>query len=141
MIKIQLDAEIKKHELAMKGEKQQAEIALIDAQIETTRADGILKLAQAEAQEIGPQLDYYRQYAGTLAEENERLRQTPTQEKGAVDANSSGIQGMEDDGSDGGSFQDGEGIPEGSGDQAAVPRIPGEDIPGGALEGGDTFGA
>jgi chaperonin GroES len=144
MIKIQLDAEIKKHELAMKGEKQQAEIALLDAQIETTRADGILKLAQAEAQELGPQLDYYKQYAGTLSEENEMLKQSQTpqmQEKGAVDANSSGIQGMEDDGSDGGSFQDGEGIPEGSGDQAAVPRIPGEDIPGGALEGGDTFGA
>lgn len=75
MIEIQLNAEIKKHELAMKSEKQAAEIALIDAQIETTRADGMLKLAQAEAQELGPQLEYYKQFAAQLQGENAEMMQ------------------------------------------------------------------
>lgn len=116
MIEIQLNAEVKKHELAMKGEKQQAEIGLIDAQIETTRADGILKLAQAEAAELGPQLNYYKQFADQLQQENIRLKQPIQPPEGGMDGNdidSRGIQGMEEPANNGEGIQGVEGLPAG----------------------------
>lgn len=81
MLELQQKAEISQIEVTLKADKQAAEIALIDAQIETTRADGILKLAQAEAQELGPQLAYYKQFAAQLEQENATLKVPEVQQK------------------------------------------------------------
>jgi hypothetical protein len=138
MIKIQLDAEIKKHELAMKGEKQQAEIALLDAQIETTRADGILKLAQAEAQELGPQLDYYKRFADTLLKENETLRQ-PAQE--GTNADQTGVSGVEKPIDDGAGVPVPQGLPPGMGGEMPPAPNGGADLSGGVNPEGSADGA
>ena len=142
MLELQINTEIKKHELAMKGEKQAAEIGLLDAQIETTRALGIKHLADAEAVELGPQLQYYRQFSESLSQEHEALKQTIAQ-GGASGTNidQPGVQGMEEPDDDGAGIQGFEGTPAGMGGEITPSPVDGTNIPGGGIPGGDAGGA
>jgi len=140
MIKIQMDAEIKKHELALKGEKQAAEIALLDAQIENTRADTMAKIAQAEAAELGPQLEYYRQFAGQLGQENDMMRQSMQERMTDGNIDESGMGGMEEPSDDGAGFQVPEGVPAELGTEIPIAPDSGADLPGGFDQGGGIVG-
>lgn len=126
-------------ELQLKQEKQAAEIALIDAQIETTRADGMLKLANAEAAELGPQLEYYKQFAAQLTEENERLKR-PEMPEMETKNDQSGVFGMEEQPDNGGGFQGAEGLPAELGAEVLEPPLDGGDIQSGSGEGGGALG-
>jgi chaperonin GroES len=141
MIKIQLDAEVKKHELALKGEKQSAEVALIDAQIEHTRADTLLKVAQAEAAELGPQLEYYRQFAEQLGQENDTLRQSMEERMNNENINESGISGLEEPIDNGAGVQVPSGVSPELGGQIPVKGDSRADIQGSINQGGGIVGA
>jgi chaperonin GroES len=145
MVEVQGKLEIEKDKLQLSAEKQEAEIALIDAQIETTRADGILKLAQAEAQELGPQLEYYKGFAEQLQQQIAGLQQPKAAQGVANDTgmqvDGGAVQGLEVAGSDAGGFQMPEGIPQAAGGEIPIEGVDGADLQGSIPEGGDFAGA
>lgn len=133
MIEVQAKIHNMAAELALKKGKQDAEIALIDAQIEQTRADGMLKLANAESVELGPQLAYYKQLAESLSAERQPIME-------GLPDDQRGLQGMEDERNNGGSIPDIEGMPEGMGGEIAPQIDDGADIQGISDQGGGIDG-
>lgn len=141
MIELDMKKEQGQVELAMKSEKQQAEIALIDAQIETTRADGILKLANAEAAELGPQLEYYKQFATTLQQQLELLQNPPKGEENGIETDEGRVPKLEEPINDGASIPGDQGVPAELGAEILPEIDGGADIPVGGDEGGGIVGA
>lgn len=141
MVEIEMKGESMKMDFALKAEKQQAEIALIDAQIETTRADGILKLANAEAAQLGPQLEYYKQFADRLLEENNQLKTPKEGATDGADTDTSGVPGVEEPIDNGAGIQISEGIPPELGAEIPITPDGGTDIPGSGDPGGGIVGA
>lgn len=132
MIELQIKGEHEDAKLQLQAQKQDAEIALIEAQIETTRADGVLKLAQAEAAELGPQLEYYKSAYESLAAAQEQTKQ-PVAAKGGESgtADSGRVQGLEEPSGDGAGLP----VPPG------VPSELGREIPPAGLDGSDVQGS
>jgi chaperonin GroES len=104
LLKIQADIEAQKVEVTAKTERMMAEMDQIAAKVAETEASTILKLAQAEAIEIGPQMDlYFAQFQSML------------------DRHTNALQAQQEVGNDGsGSVSAMEGSPA----DAAVPPVP-----------------
>ncbi|OHD28152.1 MAG: hypothetical protein A2Y38_15585 [Spirochaetes bacterium GWB1_59_5] len=145
MIELQIKGEHEAAKLQLLAQKQDAEIALIEAQIETTRADGVLKLAQAEAAELGPQLEYYKAAYESLTAAQEQTKQ-PGAAKESADGTGNnvdggGIQGLEVAGDNAGGVPVPGDIPQGAGGEIPTPGLDGSDVQGSGDPGGGFVGA
>lgn len=145
MVEVQGKLELEQNKLALAAEKQEAEIALIDAQIETTRAQGIKYLADAEAAELGPQLEYYKSFAEQLQAQIAQIQQPIAAQEGLDDTgdevDSGAVQGLEVAGSDTGDFQVPQELPQPAGGEIPLEAVDGTDLQGGGDERGDFVGA
>lgn len=143
LIELQQKEKQAQADMIIKTDKQYHENQLIDAQIGSEKALAILRLAQAEAAELGPTLEQYKQFAEQLTQENVRLKtpQTPTQE-GTVDGiNESGISGMEEPINNGAGIQGDTGLPPVMGAENPLTADDGGNIQGGGDQGGGIAGA
>jgi cellobiose-specific phosphotransferase system component IIB len=75
VLKVQADIEAQKVEVTAMAEKATAEMDKIAAQVADLEASTILKIAQAEAIELGPQMDVYMaQFQSMLDRHNNALQ-------------------------------------------------------------------
>jgi chaperonin GroES len=142
MVEVQIKGELEQGKLELSAEKQGAEIALIEAQVETTRAQGIKYLAEAEAAELGPQLEWYKQAYEQLSAAQE---QPAAAKEGSNDTgnnvDSGAVQGMEIPPGDGGSFQAPVAAPGEMGGEVPALPVDGADFQGDGGAGGGFAGA
>jgi chaperonin GroES len=142
-----LEMELKKEQFqqtaAIQADKQFHENQLTDMKTESERALALLRIAQAEAAELGPQLEYYKQQLSMMSQENERLKQPITPQEGlnGSSIDQSGISGMEEPINNGAGIQVSQGLPENMGGEIATQGFGGADIQGGINQGGGIAGA
>jgi chaperonin GroES len=114
LLKIKADIEAQKVEVTARAEKMMAEMDQLAAKVAETEASTILKLAQAEAIELGPQMDVYMaQFQAMLDRHTNAVQASQQPPQGAANGNDEGaIPGMGGDPAD-----------------QAVPAVP-EGLPG-----------
>ncbi len=145
MIEMEAKMRLENDKLSLAAEKQVAEISLMDEQMAEVRASTTLKLAQAEAAELGPQLDYYIALAKQLGEENTQLR-TPEAAKGntddtGIETDAGGIQGLEIPSDNGGGVSLPPELQAQLGGEVPPEGFDGADLQGGGVPGGGFDGA
>lgn len=139
MIELQGKMQIEAEKLKLQVEKQDAEIEKLHEEIGNISADTMYKLAQTEAVQLGPQLEYYKQFADRLSQENEELKRPKVPEMETQD-DQIGVLGVEEPVSNGGGVQIPEGLPAGMGAEVSAEEFNGGNISGGIDQGGGLVG-
>lgn len=90
LLKIQADIEAQKVKVTAMAEKAAAEMDKIAVQVADLEASSILKVAQAEAIELGPQMDIYMAQFQAMLDRHTNAVQAQQQPQGDVNGNEQG---------------------------------------------------